>query len=74
MMKRSVFEDNVMAAVKVMRTQDLQRSEIEVLLVAIQKELDEIGGTFGMQRRRVDLKLRKDELLDRLLELRGAAA
>lgn len=51
----------------------LPRAEIEILLVAIQKELDDIGGSFGMQQRRVELKRRKDELLDRLLELRAAA-
>jgi hypothetical protein len=51
----------------------LQRSEVEVLLVAIQEELDDIGVSFGMQQRRAELKRRKDELLDRLLELRAAA-
>jgi hypothetical protein len=54
--------------------ENLERYEIELLLAAIQVELDDIGPTFGMQRRRSELKQWKDELLDRLLELRRAAA
>jgi hypothetical protein len=73
MFKRSLATD-VLVTERMVVTHELLRPEVEAFLVAIQKELDEIGPTFGMQQRRAELKRRKDELLDRLLELRRAVA
>ncbi len=52
----------------------LSRAEIERRLVEVQAELDEIGPTFGMQRRRSELNREKNDLLDQLLGLRSVAA
>lgn len=69
MTKRTAFEAAVLVEGDVA---DLDRAETELLLTALQAELDGIARTFGMQARRVALKQRRDELLDRLLALRGA--
>jgi hypothetical protein len=44
-------------------------TQIKARLAAIQAELDQIGPTVGMQRRRVELRGEKDALLDELLSL-----
>src|SRR5690606_32927851 len=48
------------------------KEAIKTRLTEIQAELDEIGATFGMNRRRLELNREKDELLDALLDLLGA--
>lgn len=54
-------------------TIDLEDQEaIKARLTDIQAELDEIGTTFGMNRRRLELNREKNELLDALLDLLGA--
>jgi hypothetical protein len=51
----------------------LDRAVIHQRLREIQTELDEIGPTCGMQGRRSELTRLKNELLDKLCELRSAA-
>lgn len=55
-------------------TVDLEDEEaIKARLTEIQTELDDIGNTFGMNRRRFDLNREKDELLDALIRIFQAA-
>lgn len=49
------------------------RARIERRLIEIQRDLDEIGPTFGMQARRSQLTREKNDLLDRLIQLRALA-
>jgi hypothetical protein len=49
---------------------EASRDTIRARLVEIQKELDEIGPTFGMQVHRNELTREKNALLDELIHLR----